>query len=108
MAPLSDDERHGFLEVCDDRYGRRSTVLTSQLPVESCHAQIGDPTNAGVPTDRSWSVGWNAGSRNSANGQPRRKQRGISRQYDKYYAASGGELDPEEIQLGTENDSLCC
>jgi DNA replication protein DnaC len=23
MAPLSDDERRSFLEVCDDRYGRR-------------------------------------------------------------------------------------
>jgi len=40
MAPLSDGERRGFLEICDDRYGRRSTVLTSQLPVESWHAQI--------------------------------------------------------------------
>jgi hypothetical protein len=28
----------------------------------------------------------------------RRKQRGISRQYDEYYTASGGELNPEEIQ----------
>ena len=46
MAPLSDEERRSFLEVCDDRYGRRSTVLTSQLPVESWHVQIGDPTVA--------------------------------------------------------------
>jgi DNA replication protein DnaC len=46
MAPLSDDERRSFLEVCDDRYGRRSSVLTSQLPVESWHAQIGDPSPA--------------------------------------------------------------
>jgi DNA replication protein DnaC len=33
MAPLNDGERRSFLEICDDRYGRRSTVLTSQLPV---------------------------------------------------------------------------
>ena len=46
MAPLSDPERRDFLEICDDRYGRRSTVLTSQLPVKSWHAQIGDPTLA--------------------------------------------------------------
>jgi DNA replication protein DnaC len=52
MAPLSDDERRSFLEVCDDRYGRRSTVLTSQLPVESWHAQIGDPTIADSILDR--------------------------------------------------------
>jgi len=52
MAALSDDERRSFLEVCDDRYGRRSTVLTSQLPVESWHAQIGDPTIADSILDR--------------------------------------------------------
>jgi DNA replication protein DnaC len=52
MAPLNDDERRSFLEVCDDRYGRRSTVLTSQLPVESWHAQIGDPTIADSILDR--------------------------------------------------------
>jgi len=45
-------ERRSFLEVCDDRYGRRSTVLTSQLPVESWHAQIGDPTIADSILDR--------------------------------------------------------
>jgi DNA replication protein DnaC len=52
MAALSDGERRSFLEVCDDRYGRRSTVLTSQLPVESWHAQIGDPTIADSILDR--------------------------------------------------------
>jgi DNA replication protein DnaC len=43
MAPLNDGERRDFLEICDDRYGRRSTILTSQLPVTSWHSQIGDP-----------------------------------------------------------------
>jgi DNA replication protein DnaC len=52
MAALNDDERRSFLEVCDDRYGRRSTVLTSQLPVDSWHAQIGDPTIANSILDR--------------------------------------------------------
>jgi DNA replication protein DnaC len=52
MAPLSDPERRDFLEICDDRYGRRSTVLTSQLPVKSWHAQIGDPTLADSILDR--------------------------------------------------------
>jgi DNA replication protein DnaC len=52
MAPLSDGERRNFLEICDDRYGRRSTVLTSQLPVASWHAQIGDPTIADSILDR--------------------------------------------------------
>src|SRR3984885_4108533 len=52
MAPLNDDERRSFLEICDDRYGRRSTVLTSQLPTASWHAQIGDPTVADSILDR--------------------------------------------------------
>jgi len=52
MAALNDDERRSFLEVCDDRYGRRSTVLTSQLPIDSWHAQIGDPTIADSILDR--------------------------------------------------------
>ena len=52
MAPLSDPERRDFLEICDDRYGRRSTILTSQLPVTSWHAQIGDPTLADSILDR--------------------------------------------------------
>jgi len=52
MAPLSEQERRDFLEICDDRYNRRSTVLTSQLPVEKWHAQIGDPTVADSILDR--------------------------------------------------------
>ena len=46
MAPLADVERRDFLEICEDRYQMRSTVLTSQLPVAQWHAQIGDPTLA--------------------------------------------------------------
>jgi len=52
MAPLSEQECRDFLEICDDRYNRRSTVLTSQLPVEKWHAQIGDPTVADSILDR--------------------------------------------------------
>ena len=33
MAPLKDSERRDFLELCDDRYQRRSMILTSQLPL---------------------------------------------------------------------------
>lgn len=52
MAPLNEQERRDFLEVCDDRYNRRSTIVTSQLPVEKWHAQIGDPTLADSILDR--------------------------------------------------------
>jgi DNA replication protein DnaC len=52
MNPLEDHERRLFLEICDDRYRRRSTVLTSQLPIASWHKQIGDPTIADSILDR--------------------------------------------------------
>jgi DNA replication protein DnaC len=52
MAPLKDSERRDFLEVCDDRYQRRSLILTSQMPVSHWHEQIGDPTIADSILDR--------------------------------------------------------
>ena len=52
MAPLTEAERRDFLEICDARYQARSTLLTSQLPVASWHAQIGDPTIADSILDR--------------------------------------------------------
>ncbi len=52
MAPLLEQERRDFLEICADRYGRPATVLTSPLPIASGHAQIGDPTLADSILDR--------------------------------------------------------
>jgi DNA replication protein DnaC len=52
MAPLQDTDRRDFLEVCDDRYQRRSLILTSQMPIAHWHEQIGDPTIADSILDR--------------------------------------------------------
>jgi DNA replication protein DnaC len=52
MVPLADIERRDFLEICEDRYQRHSTILTSQLPVAKWHEQIGDPTLADSILDR--------------------------------------------------------
>lgn len=52
MAPLADSERRDFLEICDDRYSTRSTILTSQVPITLWHDQIGDPTLADSILDR--------------------------------------------------------
>ena len=52
MAPLADAERRDFLEICEDRYQVRSTILTSQLPLLQWHQQIGDPTLADSILDR--------------------------------------------------------
>jgi DNA replication protein DnaC len=52
MAPLTDGERRAFLEICDERYLTKATLLTSQLPVAKWHAQIGEPTVADSILDR--------------------------------------------------------
>ena len=52
MAPLSDSERRAFLEICDERYQTKATLLTSQLPVSKWHGQIGDATVADSILDR--------------------------------------------------------
>lgn len=72
MAPLKDSERRDFLELCDDRYQRRSIVLTSQVPIAHWHEQIGDPTVADSILDR---VIHNA-FRIELSGESMRKKRG--------------------------------
>ena len=52
MASLKESERRDFLEICDDRYQRRSMILTSQMPIAHWHEQIGDPTIADSILDR--------------------------------------------------------
>lgn len=45
-------ERHDLLEVLEDRYGKRATVVTGQLPMKNWHAFLGDPTMADAILDR--------------------------------------------------------
>lgn len=52
LTPLSDQNRRDLLEILDDRYDKKSTVITSQLPVEQWHAYLGDPTVADAILDR--------------------------------------------------------
>jgi DNA replication protein DnaC len=52
LAPLTDEGRRDLLEILDDRYDRRSTLVASQLPLESWHQAIGDPTLADAILDR--------------------------------------------------------
>jgi DNA replication protein DnaC len=52
LAPLTDEGRRDLLEILDDRYDRRSTLVASQLPVESWHDALGDPTLADAILDR--------------------------------------------------------
>ena len=52
LAPMNDTERRDLLEVVEERHGHASTIVTSQLPVEHWHEQIGDPTIADAILDR--------------------------------------------------------
>ncbi|HZC96292.1 MAG TPA: IS21-like element helper ATPase IstB [Bradyrhizobium sp.] len=52
LEPIDAAARHDLLEILEDRYGRRSTIVTSQVPVDRWHALIGDPTYADAVLDR--------------------------------------------------------
>lgn len=52
LAPLKEQERRDLLEVLEDRYGQRSTLMTSQLPPAKWHDHLGDPTVADAICDR--------------------------------------------------------
>ena len=52
LTSLGEMERRHFLEVMDDRGGSRSTILTSQFPVENWHGLIGSPTLADAVMER--------------------------------------------------------
>ena len=52
LEPLDDQARHDLLEILEERYGRRSTIVTSQLPIASWHEVIGNPTYADAILDR--------------------------------------------------------
>ena len=52
MATLEACARHDLLGILEECYGRRSTMITSQLPGDRWHDIIGDPTYADALFDR--------------------------------------------------------
>ncbi len=52
LRPLTTDQAGDLLEVIEDRNQRRSTIVTSQLPVANWHEALGDPTLADAILDR--------------------------------------------------------
>ena len=52
LSVLSGSERRDLLEILDDRHGRSSTIVTSQIPVDAWHDLIGDPTLGDAILDR--------------------------------------------------------
>lgn len=52
LTPLTDKQRRYLLEILDDRYHHRATIITSQLPVKHWHEYIDEPTLADAILDR--------------------------------------------------------
>jgi len=52
LNQFNDEQRRDMLEILDDRHNLKSTIVTSQLPVEHWHEHIGDPTLADAILDR--------------------------------------------------------
>ena len=52
LEPLDAAARHDLLEILEERYGRRSTIATSQLTIDTWHKIIADPTYADAILDR--------------------------------------------------------
>jgi DNA replication protein DnaC len=40
LKPLTQTERHDLLEIIEDRHERRSTLVTSQLPIGAWHEYL--------------------------------------------------------------------
>lgn len=49
---MTADHRRDLMEIVEDRYGRGSLLITSQVPVSRWHEIIGDPTLADAILDR--------------------------------------------------------
>jgi DNA replication protein DnaC len=52
VAAFDEPARRDLLELLDDRYGKRSTLVAAQVPIDQWHEIIGDPTLADAILDR--------------------------------------------------------
>lgn len=52
LAALDAARSRDLLEILDDRFGRRSVIVTSQLPVAGWHQTVAEPTVADAILDR--------------------------------------------------------
>lgn len=52
LAALDETARRDMLEILDDRYGRRSTIVAGQLAIKHWHDYVGEPTVADAILDR--------------------------------------------------------
>lgn len=52
LAPMTQEIRLTILQLLEDRYGKKSIIITSQLPVAKWYEYINDPTLADAIMDR--------------------------------------------------------
>ena len=52
ISPLTREEQQELLEIVEERYDRKATIVTSQLPVKAWHDAMQDPTLADAILDR--------------------------------------------------------
>ena len=52
IVPPDQEQRRDLLEILDDRYQQRSTIITSQLPTSHWHEHLNDATVADAILDR--------------------------------------------------------
>lgn len=52
LVPPDNDQRRDLLEILDDRYQQRSTIITSKLPITHWHEHLNDATLADAILDR--------------------------------------------------------
>ncbi len=52
LQPLDNQNRAALMELIEDRHGRRSTIITSQIPVQEWYDVIGEKTVADAILDR--------------------------------------------------------
>lgn len=52
ISPMSREDQRELLEIVEERYDRKATIVTSQLPVKAWHDAMQDPTLADAILDR--------------------------------------------------------
>ena len=52
LHPIDNNLRLALLQMLEDRYGKKSVMITSQLPVNKWHEYLGEPTLADAIMDR--------------------------------------------------------
>ena len=58
LAPMTAEQRRDILEIMEDRYGRGSTLVTSQLPIEHSHDRSQAFSQGNLPRDAGDKIVW--------------------------------------------------